>query len=156
MHSFWILLLAAGTIISLCTWWIRRPAARRKIRSTRIEPNPEFVSGQDLSRSSSKASALQTISAEEFRSLVVHDRNYILVDVASEGRSTFVGDGGTFVLSIAPGELPGVLEWLPADRVVVFRGLSDSARALIEESVCMASSKPRCVLSDLSVAVEVL
>ena len=156
MHSFWALLVAAAAITTLCVWWIRRPAVKGRIRFTRIKPNPDFERRQSTSRRNSKAGALTAISASELRSLAGRDRNYILVDVASEGRSTFGGDAGTFVLSIAPRELPAVLEWLPADRAVVFSGVSESARALIEESVCMASSKPRCVLSDLPVALEVL
>ncbi len=156
MHSFWILPGAATAIIVLCVWWIRRPAAKRKLLSTCIEPNLAFEYRHSTRRRESKGGALTAISAVELHSLAGRDRNYILVDVGSDGLSTFAGSARTFVLSIAPGELPAVLEWLPSDRAVVFRGVSDSTRALIEESQCMASSKPRCVLSDLPVAMEVL
>ncbi len=154
MHPFWILPVAATAIIGSCVWWMRRPAVKN--RSTRIEPNLDTECGQSTRRRNSKPGTLKAISAEEMRSLAGPDRNYILVDVASDGLSTFAGNASTFVLSITAGELPGVLQWLPADRTVVFSGVSDSARALIEESACMASSKPRCVLSDLPVAMEVL
>ena len=156
MHSFWFLFVAAAAIIGVCIWRMRRPPVKRKIRSAPIEPDWDAEHQPTASGQDSKAAALKTISAEELRSLACTNGNYILVDVACEGQSTFAGHGGTFVLSIVPGQLPGVLEWLPADRAVVFRGVSDSARALIEQSVCMVSSKPRCVLSDLPVAMEVL
>lgn len=156
MHSFWTLLVAATAITGLCAWWIRRPAVKGRIRFTRIEPDLHCRHRQSESRSNPKAGALTSISAAELPSLQGRDRNYILVNVASDVRSTFGGTGSTFVLSIAPGELPAVLEWLPADRAVVFQGVSDSALTLIEESVCMASSKPRCLLCDFPAHLEAL
>lgn len=156
MHSFRILMLAAAAMTSLCVWWIRRPAAKRRIPFTRIESNPDLGCRQGSSVGGSKAGELRAISAAELRLLAGRDGNFILVDVAPDSLLTFAGHAGTFVISIAPGELPAVLRWLPADRAVVFRGVSESARALIEQSACMDSSKPRCVLSDLPVALEVL
>lgn len=156
MHSFWLLLVAPAAIFGACIWRIFRPTVKGKISSVRIEPSLGFECRQTASRRNSKGGALTTISAEELRLLADRNGNYILVEVACEGQSTFAGHAGIFVLSITPGELPGVLEWLPADRAVVFRGVSDAARGMIEQSVCMASPKPRCVLSDLPVAMEVL
>jgi hypothetical protein len=156
MHSFWTLLLAAAAILGLCVWWIRRPLVKARIRFTRIEPNPDSESRQSTIPSGSKAGALTTITAGELRSSSALDRDYILVDVVSGGLPTFSGDARTFVLSITPVELPRVLRWLPADRAVVFRGVSETARALIEGSPCMASSKPRCVVRDLPLQMEVL
>lgn len=156
MHSFSTLPLAAAAIVTLCVWRIQQWAVKGRIGCTRIEADQELGSVHRTSRSSSRSGKLAEISAAELPALAGRDRNYILVDIAANGRSTFAGDRSTFVLSIAPGELPAVLEWLPADRAVVFRGVSDSARAVIEKSACMASAKPRCILNDFPVHAEVL
>jgi hypothetical protein len=156
MHSFWTLLIAAVAMAALCTWWLRRPAAKGKTLYTPIEASPEAEQRVAASRPLATIGELRMITAAELPAVAERDRNFIVVDVVSEGLSTFAGLAGTFMLSIAPGELPMVLDWLPPERAVIFRGVSDSARALIAQSGCMASPKPRCILRDLPALREAL
>lgn len=94
------------------------------------------------------------ISLHEFRKLLETFHDLIVIDLR-DGRDAAPVPAAEFVLSVKSHELVEVLEAVPADRVVVFYGVSDLSLLLIETSPFMRRAAPAYVLDETIAFMEV-
>lgn len=90
--------------------------------------------------------AVQWISIGEFLSVLTKRSDLIVIDLRANAQWDPFPIPTAFALPVTANELDTVLEWLPADRSVVFYGASNLSIFMIETSHCMQGSAPLYVL----------
>lgn len=100
-----------------------------------------------------KTRVIQLISIEMFLSVLAKRSDLVVFDLRANAQWDPFPVPTAFALPVNPNELDTLLEWLPADRSVVFYGASNLSIFMIETSHCMDGSAPLYVLEgDLSLA----
>jgi hypothetical protein len=106
---------------------------------------PESAGGQTR--------VIQWISTGKFLSVLAQRSDLVVFDLRANAQWDPFPVPTAFALPVKPNELDTLLEWLPADRSVVFYGASNLSIFMIETSHCMDGSAPLYVLEgDLSLA----
>ncbi len=97
--------------------------------------------------------AMHWISVDMFLSLLAKRSDLVVFDLRANAQWDPFPIETAFALPVNPNDLNTLLEWLPADRSVVFYGASNVSIFMIETSHCMDGSAPLYVLEgDLSLA----
>jgi len=91
---------------------------------------------------------LQWISHRDCASLFAKSSDLIVIDLRPGNRHGGFPIPGPSVMSVHPGELSEILEWLPPERCAVFYGASALCISLIQTSPCMRGSAPVYLLAD--------
>jgi hypothetical protein len=99
-------------------------------------------------------STLRWISLSEFMNLLVTFKDLIVIDLRDDPHAAPV-PAAEFVLAVKVHDLVEVLELVPADKVVVFYGVSDLSLLLIETSHFMHRPAPAYVLDERIAFLEV-
>lgn len=135
MFSLWPLSATALAGLMYPVWQIvrtRRQAFRNGIASD-SQPGAPLPSAPEPARAGARV--LKWISIDEFMAVLAKCKDLILVDLREDAQWVpFPVQAAVFVLPVALHELTEVLERLPADRVVVFYGVSDLSILMIEIS----------------------
>lgn len=97
---------------------------------------------------------LKWISWREFLNLVATFNDLIVIDLRDDRHAAPVL-AAEFVLTVKLHDLVEVLELVPADKVVVFYGVSDLSLLLIETSPFMRRTAPAYVLDETIACLEV-
>ena len=96
---------------------------------------------------------IQWISTGEFLSILAKRCDLVVYDLRANAQWDPFPIPAAFALPVDPNELSTLLNWLPADRSVVFYGPSNLGIFMIETSRCMDGSAPLYILEgDLSLA----
>jgi hypothetical protein len=96
---------------------------------------------------------MKWISIGEFLSVHAKRGDLVVFDLRATAQWAPFPIPTAFVVPVNPNELDTLLEWLPADRSVVFYGASSLSIFMIETSHCMDGSAPLYILEgDLSLA----
>jgi hypothetical protein len=140
MYPLWLfalLFLSAMVLTGLLypTWRIartgRHPFLNCALSAAQSGTLLQFAS----SSAGAQKRAVQWMSFGEFLTLLTKCSDLIVIDLREDAQWVpFPGPAAVFVLPVAPHELTDVLERLPADRVVVFYGVSDLNILTIETS----------------------
>ena len=149
--SLSLCLLLATTLASLIfpAWRISRSAGRLFLSD--ILSIGGLSPGLQIVRKTSERQRRQAkwITLREFEALLKRaPRDFIVIDLRPDAPRSPFPAADVFVLAVAPNELTGVLEWLPADRSAAFCGISDLGVARVQTSSAMEGSAPFYFLAD--------
>jgi hypothetical protein len=97
---------------------------------------------------------LQWISIRDCASILARTRDLIVIDLRPEGRRSPLPIAAPSMMSVHPGELSEVLEWLPPERSAIFYGASVLCISLIQASPCMRGTAPVYLLAEDPAGVE--
>lgn len=147
MHSLWFLPAVLLAISLFTVWWIRRARMRKFWNRLQSVIQPSFSLGIVLGSAKRQTRRMKWISPDEFLWLLKMRRDLIVIDLSLKAPFAPVPVTTALVIPVGPNELEHVLEWLPADRPVVFCGASDLCIFIIETSPCMRGSTPLYVLA---------
>jgi hypothetical protein len=91
---------------------------------------------------------LEWISIRDCAPILANAGDLIVIDLRPESRRTAFPIAGPSIMSVHPGELSEVLEWLPPERSAIFYGASALCISLIQTSPCMRGFAPVYLLAD--------
>jgi hypothetical protein len=89
---------------------------------------------------------IERISIGEFMLVLAKCRNLVVIDLRTDKQFAQFPVLTATVMRVRAHELLNVLEWLPADKTLVFCGASIFNTIIIESSPCMQGSAPLYVL----------
>ncbi len=147
MHSLWFL-PAVLLAVPFTVWWFRRARMRKFCNRLQSVTQPSVPLGIVLKSAKRQTRQMKCISPDEFLWLLKKCRDLIVIDLSLKAPSAPVPVTTALVIPVGPGELEHVLEWLPADRPVVFCGASGLLIFMIETSPRMRGAAPLYVLAD--------
>jgi len=146
MYSLFSLPAMARAVPTYAVWQARR-SARRELRDNLASvPQPPVEVTTALEPAAGQTRVMQWISIGEFLSVLTKRSDLIVIDLRPNAEWDPFPISTAFALPVTPNELDTVLEWLPADRSVVFYGASNLSIFMIETSHCMQGSAPLYVL----------
>jgi hypothetical protein len=153
MDSLWSLPAMALAVPMYAVWRAKRSRMRKlpdDIPTVLHTPVKAATVPESAGRQSR---VIQWISIAEFLSVLAKHSDLVVFDLRASAQWDPFPILTAFALPVNPNELDTLLEWLPADRSVVFYGASNLSIFMIETSHCMDGSAPLYVLEgDLSLA----
>jgi hypothetical protein len=145
--EFLSLLLAKMQAVPTYYAWMFKQSETPEFRD-HISPDSNPLQQREaLRRPYSKQTRIfERISIGEFMMVLEKCRNLIVIDLRSDKHFAQFPVPTATVMRVRPHELLKVLEWIPADKTLVFCGASNFNTVLIESSPCMRGSAPLYVL----------
>jgi hypothetical protein len=146
--DFLSFLLAKMQALSIYFAWMYKSSGRRKlhdyISSADSHPSQQFEAVPKPARKPARKQTrlIEWISIGEFMMVLEKCRNLLVIDLRAHHQVVQFPVPKATVLRVSPNELVNVLEWLPADRTLVFCGASNLSTAMIESTPCMQGSAP--------------
>ena len=135
MFSLWHLSAAALAGLMYPVWQIVQTGRHAFRNSIPSDSQPAAPPSSAPKPRGAEKRVLKWISIVEFMTVLAKCKDLILVDLREDAQWVpFPVQAAVFVLPVPLHELTEVLEWLPADRVVVFYGVSDLSILMIEAS----------------------
>ena len=153
MYSLWSLPAMALAVPLYAVWRARRSGIRELRDNIPFVPQPPVDDITEPKSAGRRTRVMQWISIGEFLSVLTKCNDLIVIDLRANAGWNPFPIPTVFVLPVTPNELDTFLEWLPADRSVVFHGASNLSIFMIETSPGMNGSAPFYVLEgDLKLA----
>ncbi|HTW50025.1 MAG TPA: hypothetical protein VMD92_18855 [Acidobacteriaceae bacterium] len=143
MVFLWALLLAALAFVLYTAIQFQRYVSLRA--TGRMQPS---FSRLQSAAASQPRRRLQWVSLRDCASILAEAGDLIVIDLRPESRRTAFPIAGPSIMSVHPGELSEVLEWLPPERGAIFYGASALCISLIQTSPCMCGSAPVYLVTD--------
>jgi hypothetical protein len=152
MYSLRSLSALALAVPVHAAWRARRPEQRDLPNNMPFVLKPH-IDVATVSESAGKPTrVMQWILIGEFLSALEKRSDLIVIDLRANALWNPFLISNAFTLPVTSKELDTVLEWLPADRSVVFYGASNLSIFMIETSHCMEGSAPLYILeADLGI-----
>ena len=149
MVSLWALLAVVLTFVLYAATQFRRNARSRAAGG--LQPSSfrlKLVAARDPRR------RLLWISLRDCASILDDTSEVIVIDLRPECHRKSFPIAGPNIVSVHPGELSEILEWLPPERCAVFYGASAFCISLIQITPCMRGWGPVYPIADDPVGVE--
>jgi hypothetical protein len=143
MVFLWTLILAALAIVLYTAIKFQRYVSSRA--SGKLQPSNSRLRSAATGQ---PRRCLQWISLRDCASILAEAGDLIVVDLRPDSRRKGFPIAGPSIMSVHPGELSEVLEWLPPERGAIFYGASALCISLIQTSPCMRGSAPVYLLAD--------
>ncbi len=147
MHPLWFLPAVLLVAPFFTVWRIRRSRLRKFRSRLQSVIQPSVPLGVVLESARRQTRQMKCISPGELPWLLKKCRDLIVIDLRLKAPPAPFPVTTALVIPVTPNQLEHVLQWLPADRPVVFFGASDLCVFLIKTSPCMESSAPLYILA---------
>lgn len=147
--DFLLVLLIIVLALTLCVAWRILHAAMPAILKRSLSVSrPIALHREPPTRDEQNSRRICRVSLAELLVVYATTDDLLVIDLRPDRERDSFPVPGDHILSVHPNKLAEVLEWLPANKSVVFCGASEVCITMIQTSRCIYVSAPLYVVRD--------